>query len=294
MQLNTNNNIGILRYLCLSLCSLGLYSTSVNALVEYNPIQQKFQQTKDYAQTLNQAATVVMGHYAKLINRQSKQIDYYPKNIQNIQIIDAKLDGLFNQQPLTTFTLNIQVRYGENKIINIQQIQEAFVFDFDKNPSLVQVNRLTQKELNPKNIMAELTPGYYLNRQFAYAWLLQLDGHDTSYPDLFDAGSTQYQLLIGAKKYTGRIQEALKNRKNWMGSGGHLLRSVKVIKSLDNIIQLELIIDWKGLSANNKWRIAKIRQVIDIQKSNQAIYKITNVNEQHLLPDFAPWEKILC
>jgi hypothetical protein len=55
-----------------------------------------------------------------------------------------------------------------------------------------------------------------------------------------------------------------------------------------------LIIDWKGVSANNKWSIAKIKQIIEIKKIDRGIYKIIDVNEQHLLPDIAPWEKILC
>jgi hypothetical protein len=86
----------MLRYLCLLLCSFGLYSTSVNALVEYNPIHQKYQQVKNYAKTINQVATVVMGYYADLLKHQSSYADNYPKNIKALQVIGAELSEVSN------------------------------------------------------------------------------------------------------------------------------------------------------------------------------------------------------
>ena len=294
MQPEISHNLNTPRYLYLAVCLLGLYSTSVNALVEYNPIQKKIEQTKDYAQTLNQVASIVMGHYANLVSHQSKQAGNYPKNIQNIQIVDAKLDGLLNQQPQTSFTLTTNIGYLEDQVVQAQQMQESFIFDFKRKPSLVQVNRLKQKELNPENIDAESNANYYLNRQFSYAWLLLLDGHDAPYPYLFDTGSANYQLVIGANKYSGNTQEALKKRTTWMGKGGHLLRNIRVAKTTENSTKLILTIDWKGVTPSNKWSIAKIEQTIDLEKSDQGIYTIINIREQHLLPDIAPWEKILC
>jgi len=294
MQPEISHNLNTPRYLYLAVCLLGLYSTSVNALVEYNPIQKKIEQTKDYAQTLNQVASIVMGHYANLVSHQSKQAGNYPKNIQNIQIVDAKLDGLLNQQPQTTFTLTTNIGYLEAQVVKSQQMQEAFIFDFKRKPSLIQINRLKQKELNPKNIDAAPNANYYLNRQFAYAWLLLLDGHNAPYPHLLDTGPANYQLVIGANKYSGNTQEALKKRTAWMGKGGHLLRNINIVKTAENTTQLILTIDWKGVTASNKWSIAKIEQTIDLEKSDQGIYKIINIREQHLLPDIAPWEKILC
>jgi hypothetical protein len=286
----------MLRYLCLLLCSFGLYSTSVNALVEYNPIHQKYQQVKNYAKTINQVATVVMGYYADLLKHQSSYAGNYPKNIKALQIIGAELSEVSNDsepQSQTTFTLTAQLSYLEQQKLKTQQIQEAFIFKLNQNGALNQVERLQQAP-NAKIVDFEFNANHYLNRQFAYSWLLLLDGHNAAHLNIFDDSNANYQIVIGANRFSGHAREALEKRKNWMGSGGHLLRSVNVIKALDNNLQLELIIDWKGIATNNKWRIAKIKQVIDIQKSDQAIYKITNINEQHLLPDIAPWEKILC
>lgn len=296
MQPKASQNINTLKCLYLVLCLLGLYSTSVNALVEYNPIQKKSQQAKHYAQTLNQVATIVMGHYANLLKNQSTHLGNYPKNIKNIQIIDAKLKGIPSQpkqQIQTEFTVTIQLNYLENHTIKTQQIQEAFIFNLNKDNPLVQIVQL-QQALNSRIIASEFDALHYLNRQFAYSWLLLLDGYNTPHSDLFDDNSANYQLVIGTRNYSGTVHETLKKRTAWMGKGAHLLRSIKAVNTSNNTIQLSLIIDWKGVSANNKWSIAKIKQIIEIKKIDRGIYKIIDVNEQHLLPDIAPWEKILC
>jgi len=292
MQSKLVHNILILKHLYLVLCLLGLYSTSVNALVEYNPTQLKAQQAKQYAQTLNQVATQVMGHYAALFSSQSS--DKYPQNINTIQIIKAQLETDSGPPNQTTFTVTIQLGYLEDQITKFEQIKESFVFNLTKTSDIVDINRLYQHPLKSGNIAVEFNQLYYLNRQFAYAWLLLLDNLHPINPSEFPHSYATYHLTIGNNIFFGDVQKSLKKRRKWLGQGGHLLRSIDAKKTAKNVLQITLIIDWKGISSNHKWRIAKIKQTINIEPTEQGIYKIININEQHLLPDIAPWEKILC
>lgn len=258
--------------------------------MEYNPTQLKAQQAKQYAQTLNQVAAQVMGHYAALFDPQSS--NDYPQNINAIKIIEAQLETDSEPPNQTTFTVTIQLGYLENQITKFEKIKESFVFNLAKASHIININRLYQRPLKLANIAAEFNQQYYLNRQFSYAWLLLLDNahpiNSSTHP------SATYRLIIGDKNFSGDVQQALEKRKKWLGQGGHLLRSINVKKIDEHSFQVVLIVDWKGISSNQKWRIAKIKQIINVEPAEQGIYKIININEQHLLPDIAPWEKILC
>ncbi|MBT6359363.1 MAG: hypothetical protein HN998_03305, partial [Candidatus Thioglobus sp.] len=158
--------------------------------MEYNPTQLKAQQAKQYAQTLNQVATQVMGHYAALFSSQSS--DKYPQNINTIQIIKAQLETDSGPPNQTTFTVTIQLGYLEDQITKFEKIKESFVFNLTKTSDIVDINRLYQHPLKSGNIAVEFNQLYYLNRQFAYAWLLLLDNLHPINPSEFPHSYATY------------------------------------------------------------------------------------------------------
>ena len=99
----------------------------------------------------------------------------------------------------------------------------------------------------------------------------------------------------GTTLISDQIVTALQKRKSLLDSGRHFIRSVKVNQSdqLSSLFEMELIIDWKGYKVNKK-AIAKIQQIIQYSVAKDGLYQIISIKEDHLLPDFEPWTKLLC
>jgi hypothetical protein len=127
---------------------------------------------------------------------------------------------------------------------------------------------------------------------FISNWVLLLNRKSTSILFKKTITNSKYKLEIGNHYYAGLLSIAMKKRLLWMGKGQHLLRSL-TYKIQNNNLQIKLIIDWQGLNNKGKPSIAKIEQIIDL-KNNNKNYQMLEVKEQHLMPNFGSWGKMLC
>ncbi len=271
--------------LSITLCCFGLYTSNVYASDNSIKVQQRpvIEESKD----LNKAISSVMQWYMNALKLKANKL-YYPEHIQNIQILDAEL----LTESRDNIVLKIWISYLKSGKTKIRQIKENFVFDFNKSNHFIKLNELSSKDIYSNVSLEKYDADYYQQRSFAYAWLaLMDDSSDSTLPKkVFE--STHYQLEIGDQRFTGSLLNTLNKRISLMGNGKHFLRSISA-QAIGNNLQLTLISSWRGISPSNKPSIAKIEQIIELEKTLNG-YQILSIKEQHLLPDIAPWEKMLC
>lgn len=266
------------------LCCFALYVTTAHASDGGFKAQQSIAEQN---QDLNGAIYSIMRWYEDVLkHRASKR--YYPENIQNIQILEAKL----LTTPRDNIALKVWMGYLKNGETKIQQVKENFVFDFNRGHRFVGLNKLSSKAIYSDASLGEYDVNYYQQRRFVYAWLAFMD--DNANPKLLKKAieDAHYQWEIGTQKFSGLLLQALNRRNTLMGKGRHFLRSIDSEK-VDGKLQLTLLSSWRGVSPKNKPSIAKIEQIIELKETANG-YKILRIKEQHLLPDIAPWEKLLC
>ncbi len=254
---------------------VGIYATGTQALpqsIETNGL------------SLNIMISSVMRHYQQVIAHNGG--DGYPENVKNIQILNAKLDTK------NDFIIELKLSYLERNKLKIQRINEIFKFDLNKNLVLIGVNRQKTQTIYSSTSLVEFNIEYYQKRSFAYAWMAFLDNNLNLPLPRKNIENAFYQLEMGVNRYAGSLFDALNKRNLWMGKGEHLLRNISS-STINNHLQLILIIDWKGVNSKGKPSIAKIKQIIELEKVGK-VYRILNIKEQYLLPSAAPWEKLLC
>jgi hypothetical protein len=280
----------------------------------------------EYATSLNSIASTIMSWYGSLLTsnkQQSRNKNFnntkirfslndqlweeyrstYPEKITSIKISNADLKKQdisgqyqFEVEVLLTF---MQENKKQNKIIN-----ELFLFQIsDSNkPKLLMITRHPPKVDNSKAGSAsasEFQYEYYKSREFAYAWLAYLDGANTMGTKIdieHWLNTANYSVKIGGFKLNEKLFYSLQKRSRHMGKGGHLLRSVttKVLEEKPDHYELNLIIDWKGLTPSGELALAKINQIILFKLQEDGSLIVISINEKHLLPDMEPWQKLLC
>ena len=107
---------------------------------------------------------------------------------------------------------------------------------------------------------------------------------------------SSYLLEIGGDKTEDSIDKVLSKRKQTLTKGGHLLRSLEVLKTDNNSnsLKLDLIIEWKGVNNSGKPVSAKIHQELKIQIKKDKTWEVIHIKEKHLLPIISPWMGMLC
>lgn len=267
------------------------------------------EQRVEYTTSLNSMASVVMNWYGSLIttnkdaifvavdNRWTDYRSHYPENISQIKITSSdltKLEGSSQYQ----FKVASLISYSTAEGKQSQIINEIFVFDVSLL-SLPVIKSLSL-EKSEKVVAVEsdkFTSSHYKAREFAYAWLAYLDGVELA-PSLSSTSwidTADYTLKIGHKKIQGSVRSIREQRKQYLTKGGHLLRSIDVEKKESkSTLLLTVIAEWKGVNQSGKPVLAKIRQEITVRVLEDQTWKVLAIDEQHLIPDIAPWIGLLC
>ena len=287
----------------------------------------KIEDRHEYSTSLNTIAYIVMDWYGSLItnnsstsnknaievefnttNSRDRWLEYrsqYPLNITQILITHTQLLKLNDEYQ---FNVSSKINYKNNKNeIQTQSLKETFLFSSNLTSptqaqsyisSLKNISLLERDETTPLN-----TEGYdrehYKVREFVYAWLGYLDGLSNLSPGMYGdewLNKANYSLLIGADKILGSVEEVLSKRNQTLAKGGHLLRTLDVIKPTadDNTFVINLILEWKGLNYTGNHVIAKIHQELKIKIKEDKIWSVISIKEKHLLPTIAPWVGLLC
>jgi len=267
------------------------------------------EQRVEYATSLNTMASTIMNWYGSLIEPDQKNsfadVDkqwdeyrsLYPRGISQIQITSTDLIKL-EQAHSYQFTVESLINYGANGQLMTSKHREQFIFHVDlfSEAHIEAVIRDTVKESQAVELQGK-GRFYYKIRQFSYAWLAYLDGVEGREFELSQGHEPAlYTLKIGSKEIQGTLLSTLAERQQFLAKGGHVLRQLEV-RSIDeksNIVTIELIAEWKGLNHIAKPVLAKIQQEIKVKMSDDQLWQIRAIKEQHLLPDIAPWIGLLC
>lgn len=286
-------------------------------------------ETKDrieYAVSLNSIASTLMNWYGSLITTNqielgkernniakikfparmqswNKHRATYPKNITDIKITSADLNK-HNIPGHYQFEIEVLMTHMQSDKSEKKLIKELFLFQISDSskPEIIKITKLPPSANvdsydNSKTILND--PHYYKNREFAYAWLAYISGMKImgSQINLDNwINKSSYEIKIGDFELNDQVATSLQKRNQYLGKGGHLLRSItsKTIEGLNNHFELDIIIDWKGTDPGGTPAIAKINQVVQYKLEEDGSLIVLSIKEKHLLPDLAPWQKILC
>ncbi len=269
-----------------------------------------------YTTSLNSMAAVVMNWYGSLItgNEQvtfvapEKQWDgyrsQYPENITQIQITSADLINLETSSQYQ-FTVKSLISYTKAGNEHHKLSNDTFIFQVDAltKPIIKAISRKPPEKakLEKKTLVRTITSNrsYYKVREFAYSWLAYLDRVEVLSPGIKVeewVKQANYTMKIGGKKIEGSVDDVLNQRKQYLAKGGHLLRSldVQLIENKPDTKILDLILEWKGVNQAGKPVLAKIHQKIEYKIDNNHSWQVIAIEEEHLLPDIAPWVGLLC
>ncbi len=258
-------------------------------LVDVESDRERFPETREQVQTLF-ASDEALSTAEKL----------YPDRIRTIDILDA---GLKRRQPQQfAFRLAIRIVYGVADQLREATITENVVFAVapSQPPKILSFERIKTPEGSQSSLSEGPPRGdrlHYQLRQFAYAWLAEMDRsphHARFMPDAMNQAI--YDVEFGAMTFRGDVETTLRKRRAKQGLGGHLLRSLTVVQPPGKIrpLTIELIMDWKGKTPDGLKAIGKIRQEIRFVISDNGQLTVMHIREQHLLPDLEPWTKLLC
>jgi len=289
----------------------------------------KIKDRHEYSTSLNSIAYVVMNWYGSLIvkdgdalsknageidfntiNISDKWLEYrsqYPINITQVLITHTQLLKL-NDEYQFNVSSKISYKNNENKI-HTQSLKEIFLFSDTlisqtqipaqtHTPPLKSISLLEREEITPLDIEGYHREHYKV-REFVYAWLGYLDGLSSLSSGMNGdewLNQASYSLEIGSDKTQGSVEKILTKRKQILAKGGHLLRTLDVVKTKDsnNTFVLDIILEWKGVNDQGKPVLAKIRQELKIQIKKDKSWRVISIKEKHLLPVIAPWMGLLC
>lgn len=265
---------------------------------------------KEYGKLLNSVATLVMGYYGFILdkntnNRQSYLLsdaltlsfnDEIRSELNGITIHHAELLNDSNRNELQ-FNVDATIQYTRNQQRYQQQIKEQFRFSRQTTTAILAVKRLTSDEVVA--VVSELEHGndltYYQQRQWIYAWAAYLNGINSTLFRLNqdNLNTINYQLILGQPKFNGTLPIGLEAQKERLGEGQYLLREVSPQPTNNESKIVVLYFDYNG-QKDGIPVIANIEQTIDYQILANSQIKINNVIEKHLIPNPQPWQNILC
>lgn len=270
------------------------------------PTSLKTAQSIEYTTARNAMAAVVMGWYGSLIANKSPAIfndipdkwnayrQQYPQNITQIRITSTDL----TQQGEATykFVVNSEVNYEDDAGQHTHVMREVLLFNvpFLSSPVIRDVYKESVKEIAIVEA-DKYTQAYYKAREFAYTWVSYLDGAKDAAADLALTQAT-YSTKIGSKTVTGDVPTTLAHRQKLLAKGGHSLRKLAVqpVAGSPDTYLLKLTLTWAGRSAKDKPVIAKIQQQIQYKIQDDGVWQVLSIDEQHVIPDIAPWIGLLC
>ncbi len=226
----------------------------------------------------------------------------YPERIRNIDILEARLDRRGPHQ--FVFLLETRVFYWASNHLRAAELTEAIVFVHStaQTPKIIAIERQREVDdiaVTPSTGSDRGDVRYYQLRTVVYAWLAHMDGMADPHSQQVIAGwidRTTYEIEFGAMTFRGDVETALHWRRGQQGRGGHLLRSLRVLKRHEAArrVTLELIIDWKGKTPDGISAIGQIRQELTIKISDRGQHEVLMIRERHLLPALKPWTRLLC
>jgi len=269
------------------------------------------EQRISYTTSLNSMVSIVMNWYGSLITSHEPVVfitteysraeyrSHYPNDIRQIHIKSTdliKLEGKDQYQ----FNVKSIISYHKNDGGHSQLVSETFVFHVPllAMPIIENITREDKTEIQAVQT-SEFNRPYYKVREFAYSWLAYLDGVTSMKPILNGKkwlDKAHYTLKIGGQNIQGSVASVLAQRKHYLAKGGHLLRSLDVerVVNKQDTFKLALIIEWKGKNKEGKPMLAKIHQEIEYKILADNSWDVISIKEEHLLPDLAPWQELLC
>lgn len=307
------------------LCSAVITGGAFASPVSYSD-RGKTDERIEYAISLNSIASTLMNWYGSLImtnnshtveqqastanirfsliNQSWKEYRAaYPEKIISIQIMSADMNK--QESPgQYQFEVEVLMTYMQSDTSQNKLIHEVFLFQ-TSDSSKPEIKKITRLDPVLENSTSDLRQtaaykyGYYKSREFAYAWLAYMDGVKAMGSQINIDNwleKADYSVKIGGFELDDQLGSSLIKRNQYLGKGGHLLRSVisKVVEGKFRLFELDIIIDWKGTDPSGIPAIAKIHQVIQYKLQEDGSWLVLSINEKHLLPDFGPWQKLLC
>ncbi|WXU00529.1 MAG: hypothetical protein Ctma_1254 [Catillopecten margaritatus gill symbiont] len=242
--------------------------------------------------SINSSVATVMDWYVQLLskNPQGELLNQYPQNIQQIKVIKIKFIDT-KQVNKHQFNVELLLTHKDldkpvSKIIN-----ETIVLHLSsKIPKVEKIIKDKERVVATLNNQ-DRNQLYYQQRRFIYAWLAWMDGDQSRVP--IAGKQSNYVVNIAGNQIQGNVFSALEKRSQYLHKGKHLLHSMEVKALGDNTFAFNIIVEYKGVNANNQKVIAKIRQNIRA-KLNHNTWQIITIKEKHLLPDIAPWIGFVC
>jgi hypothetical protein len=236
--------------------------------------------------------------FVDIDNRWKKYRSHYPENIKQIRITATDLTPLTDDKQYQFIVKTLISYTNTDGNTQSQELSETFIFSvpFLSLP-LIQHVSIDKTESTTTFETTKYNRSHYKIREFSYSWLAYLDGAELA-PALYASqwiDKANYTIKIGTKTIQGSVLSALEQRKQYLAKGGHLLRSVDVKKQEGQDTYLLIITaQWKGVNQDGKPVIAKVRQTIKYKVLADHSWQILTIDEQHLLPDIAPWIGLLC
>ncbi len=285
-------------------------------------VPTKITDRSEYSTSLNSVASVIMNWYGSLITVNDKTsansafdtsqineqlLNYrskYPQNISQIVITSTELSRLSNSNDYQ-FKVKSKISYktDDDDKEHSRSLDETFVINgsllTDKNITPIKAVSLDKAEETKKLETSQYNRAHYKVREFTYAWLAYIDGIKTLAPSMNAKAwinQATYSLKMGAEKTDGSIATVLSKKKELLAKGGHLLRSLDVIKNKNNpnVFVIDLVLEWKGTNQTGKSVIAKISQKIKVKINTDNSWEVISIKEEHLLPIIAPWMGLVC
>lgn len=242
--------------------------------------------------SINSSVATVMDWYAQLLskNPQGELFNQYPQKIQQIKII--KIDFIDTKKVNRhQFDVQLLLTYeGADKPIS-KIINETLVLHLSsKIPRIEKIIKGKEKMVATLS-NKDRSQLYYQQRRFIYAWLAWMDGEQSRLP--IAGKQSSYVINIAGNQIQGNVFSALKKRSQYLYKGKYLLHSMDIKALGGNAFIFNIIVEYKGVNANNQSVVAKIQQNIHAQLINNT-WQIITIKEKHLLPDIAPWIGFVC
>ena len=227
----------------------------------------------------------------------------YSEKITGIQIMSADMTRQ-DSPGQYQFEVEMLMTYMQSDTPQNKLIHEMFLFQTSdtSKPEIKQITRLTpdlERSVGDTSQTSVFKQQYYKSREFAYAWLAYMDGVKAMGSQInIDhwIDKANYSVKIGSFELDEKVGSALPKRNQYLGIGGHLLRSVtaKEVDGRPHHFELDIIIDWEGTDPSSISAIAKINQVIQYKLEEDGTLIVLSIKEKHLLPDLQTWQKLLC
>ncbi|WP_434358928.1 hypothetical protein NF212_03665 [Parasalinivibrio latis] len=235
------------------------------------------------ATVINQVGVLTSDWYRRVLTSGSPAQDIpvvYPSGMTALDIASADIHQNSNGGIHMCVALNARV---DGKA---QRLEDAFVFN--PGSSAMEITGVERKAPavtldTPEQVVATQKDGYTA-RLVAYLWLSEINR--------LDVNSNVPKLRMN-----GGVSQIIARTRNQLGDTGWMLRKVSHQAKNNGQMEVDVSLEWKGIRPDGRYTLAAFRHTLLVDTAGLAQTNTLNilaVNEDILLPNAAPWEKLLC